>query len=80
MQKSGALQAIVHEIKFEEVLGVFTVAEGGAIICCSLISGTSNFTINDRTALLAAKIDGTFSTLTDDVRFFCLKYTYIICV
>lgn len=63
----GAVQAVIHEIKFEPSAGVLCIAEVGEIVCCSMITGTSTIDIDDRNSLLCARSDGTFSLLTDDV-------------
>ncbi len=46
---------------------MFTIAEDVTMVCCSLIRGVSTPSI-DRTMLVNAKSDGTFTALTDNVR------------
>lgn len=67
IQKGGMLQAIIHVIKFEQVLRMFTITEDATMVSCSLISGLSTLSF-DRTMLIKENMDGTFTTLTDNVR------------
>lgn len=55
-------------IAFEPPVGKYTIAEDTTMLSCSLIKGVAVLSI-ERTMLLNAKSDGTYTALTDDVSF-----------